>query len=51
MDDLQNQMQVLQVDADRARFRDFVEKELNKQAAEKEAEQKELDSLRQQMGL
>ena len=51
LDELSNQMQVLQVDADRARFREFVEKELNKQAAEKEAEQQKLEELRQQMGL
>ncbi len=51
MSDLENQLQVLQVDADRARFREFVEKELGKQAAEKEAEQKQLDELRQQNGL
>lgn len=51
LDDIQNKMEVLQVDADRARFRAFMEEELNKQAAEKEAEQKELETLRQQMGL
>lgn len=48
MSELENQLQVLQVDADRARFREFVEKELGKQAAEKEAEQKQLEELRQQ---
>ncbi len=47
INDLQNQMQVLQVDADRARFRQFVEQELGKQAAEKEAEQKQINALRQ----
>ncbi len=51
LNDLQNQMQVIQVDADRARFRQFVEEELNKQAFEKEQEQKQLDELRQQNGL
>ena len=51
MNDLQNQMQVLQVDADRARFRQFVEEEMNKQAAEKEAEQQMLNDLRTQNGL
>ena len=51
LSDLENQLQVLQVDADRARFREFVEQELGKQAAEKEAEQKQLDELRQQSGL
>ena len=51
MNDLQNQMQVLQVDADRARFREFVEAELNRQAAEKEAEQQMLNELRTQNGL
>lgn len=49
LDEVAQNMQVLQVDADRARFRDFVEKELNKQAAEKEAEQKALEELRQQL--
>lgn len=49
LDEIAQNMQVLQVDADRARFRDFVEKELNKQAAEKEAEQKALEELRQQV--
>lgn len=51
MDDLQQQLKVLQVDADRARFRQFIEEELNKQAAEKEAEQQKLEELRKQQGL
>lgn len=51
MDDLQNQLKVLQVDADRARFRAFMEEELNKQALEKEKEQQELEKLRQEYGL
>lgn len=51
MDDLQQQLKVLQVDADRARFRQFIEEELNKQAEEKEAEQQKLEELRTQQGL
>lgn len=51
LDDLQNQLKVLQVDADRARFRAFMEEELNKQALEKEKEQQELENLRQDYGL
>lgn len=51
MNDLQNQMQVLQVDADRARFRQFIEDELNKQAQEKEAEQAELNKMKADYGI
>ena len=51
MSDLQNQMQVLQVDADRARFRQYIEDELNKQAQEKEAEQAELQKMKADYGI
>ncbi len=48
LDEVVNDLEVIKVDADRARFRDYVEKELNKQAEEKEAEQRKLEEYRQQ---
>ena len=49
LNEIVNEMDVLQVDADRARFREFVEAELGKQAAEKEAEHQKLIELRQNL--
>ena len=42
-----DELGVLQTDYDRQQFRNWMEAELNKQAAAKEAEQKELQDLRQ----
>ena len=44
-----DELGVLQTDYDRQQFRNWMETELNKQAAAKEAEQKELQDLRQQL--
>lgn len=49
LDEIVNEQDVLTVDADRARFRSFMEDELNKQAAAKEAEKEELNRLREEL--
>lgn len=45
-----DELGVLQTDVDRQKFRNWMEAELKKQAAAKEAEKKELQDLRQQLG-
>lgn len=49
LDDVINEQDVLTVDADRARWREFMQKELDSQAATKEAEKKELERLKEEL--
>lgn len=49
-DEVVDELGVLQNDYDREKCRNWMEAELNKQAAAKEAEKKELQDLRQQLG-
>lgn len=49
LDEVVNEQDIITVDADRARFRAFMEKELNEQAAAKEAEKQELQKLKEEL--